>query len=113
MKIEKRIKTNVSASVENCKKAIKASIRELCEMVDYKYSGKILFKRAVPLTTTMVIHEKHLQTRTVFVDSIGWNVNHEFFALYLDDEIVTSSIYTSVDDLMAIYKALEKVVNSF
>lgn len=113
MKIKKSIKTNVTESVESCKKAIGASIKELCMMVDRKESGEIYFEKPVPLTTSKMIHERHLETKTYFVDRIGWCPETDYFTLYYDDEILTSSIWTSVDELLAIYKALEKVVRNF
>jgi hypothetical protein len=113
MKIKKSIKTNVTESVENCKKAIGASIKELCMMVDRKESGKIYFGKPVPLTTSMMIHEKHLQTKTFFADSIGWCPDTNYYTLYYDGDIMTSSIYLSVDEFLAIYKVLLNVVSRY
>ena len=113
MKIKKRVKDNVKNAVQDCKNAIMVSIKELCAQVDYKKSGYIGFEKPVPLTTSMMIHERHLETKTHFVDRIGWCSETDYFTLYYDGEILTSSIWMSVDELLAVYKALEKVVKSF
>ena len=113
MKIKKSVKDNVKNAVNDCKTAISVSIKTLCAQVDYKKCGYIGFEKPVPLTTSMMIHERHLETKTHFVDRIGWCPETDYFTLYYNDEILTSSIWMSVDELLAVYKALEKVVRNF
>lgn len=113
MKIKKRVKDNVKNAVLNCKKAICASIKELCAQIDYKECGYIGFDKPVPLTRSIIIHERHLMTKTYFIDRIFWGPELDFFTFYYDDEIVDNSIHFSVDELLDVYKALEKAVRNF
>lgn len=109
MKIKSSVGKNVNAAVANCRKVLVEETINLLKSIGAENGDDVYFKRLLLLhghkgntTDTMVCK------RIVYNE--GKDNRYSFFIVSMENGVYTSSIYMSIDNLMAVYNAVREVV---
>jgi len=111
MKIKSSIGKNVSVAVNNCREVIVKQTIELLKAIGAE-SGQ-----DVSLGQMLFLYQRKCNvTKTMVCDRIGYMDGRGGSPFYIvsmgDNKMCQSSIFLSIDSLMAIYEAVRKVVNT-
>lgn len=114
MKIKKSITNKVKASIHDCRATVNQAIIDLCELVDTKQSGTILFERPFVMSKSeMCKKEISFATGHMVINKIIYGPLDRMdksFILGYDENCLTSSIFLSLGDLIKVYEELKITV---
>ena len=114
MKIKKSITKNVTNVVTDCRKTVINAIIELCQTVDRKKSGRIMFESPFVLIKSKInkrglnFSVDHIIVNNILYGPID-RMDKSFILCY-DEGGVKSSVFLSLGDLLIVYEKLKITV---
>ena len=108
MKIKKSVGKNVCVAVSNCREVIIRETINMLKQIGAEDGDDVVFGQ------TLFLHRSNGNTmETTVCDRISYSDRrggHPFYIVSMDGDMCLSSIFLSIDNLLAIYKAVRKVV---
>ena len=108
MKIKASIGKNVSVAVSNCREVVVKETINLLKSIDAEEGQDVLLGQML-----FLFQRKGNTTQTVVCDRIVYSSAHSFYIVSMNGEMCRSSVFLTIDSLLAIYETVRKVVREY